>query len=204
MKRIMLTKYGFVRSPEDDFSDDGNYFTCYRVGNVRVSKLVADGDAYISASLDGQLPYDQYRKLSYYQELDRLNGVPADTITEEDIQRLYEACISYEKEYNDALKNVVFPTLEQLKSHAKELNAIYDKNVIEIEQLLKDVAPKLLLTIPDYELKNLKSYYKSLTTQAIGEDYLQRILNTAYSITWLTRDPDTWYYQQCKEILTKY
>ena len=204
MKRIMLTKYGFVRSPEDDFSDDGNYFTCYKVGNVRVSKLVADGDAYISATLDGQLPYDQYSKLSYYRELDRLNGVPASTVTEEDIQRLYEACISYEKEYNDALKNVVFPTLEQLKAHAEKLNAVYVDHIIEIEHLLREVAPQLLLTAPDYEFKNLKSYYKSLTTQKIDEEYLKRILNTAYSISWLTQDPDTWYYQQCKEILAKY
>lgn len=204
MKRIMLTKYGFVRSPEDDFSDDGNYFTCYKVGNVRVSKLVCDGNAYIAARLDGELPYDQYSKLSYYRELDRLNGVPTSTVTEEDIQRLYEACISYEKEYNDALKNVVFPTLEQLKAHAEKLNAVYVDHIIEIEHLLKELAPQLLLTISDYEFKNLKSYYKSLITQKIGEEYLKGILNTAYSISWLTRDPDTWYYQQCKEILAKY
>ena len=58
MKRIELVKYGFIRSPEDDFSDDGNRFTCYRVGKVRVSKLISHGDAFISARIDDYiLPY---------------------------------------------------------------------------------------------------------------------------------------------------
>ena len=53
MKKIMMNKYGFVRWPEEDFSDDGNRFYCYKVGNrVRVSKLVSDGVAYISARVD--------------------------------------------------------------------------------------------------------------------------------------------------------
>ena len=61
MERITMTKYGFIRSKEDDFSDDGNRFTCYRVGKVRISKLVSDGEAYIDAYIDsGMLPYDIY------------------------------------------------------------------------------------------------------------------------------------------------
>ena len=53
MQRINLTKYGFIRDREEDFSDDGNRFQGYRVGKrVRVSKLVADGDAYISATIN--------------------------------------------------------------------------------------------------------------------------------------------------------
>ena len=46
MERINLTKFGFVRSPQDDFSDDGSRFTCYRrpgVEKVRISKLVSGG-----------------------------------------------------------------------------------------------------------------------------------------------------------------
>ena len=39
-----MTKYGFKRWKDGDFSDDGNRFTCYRVGKrVSVSKLVSDG-----------------------------------------------------------------------------------------------------------------------------------------------------------------
>ena len=98
MKRIELTKYGFIRSKEDDFSDDGNRFTCYRVGKVRVSKLVSEGEAYISASIDDYLlPYETYSKLPHYRDLDALNGVSASDITEEDIQKTYD---SFREFYN--------------------------------------------------------------------------------------------------------
>lgn len=38
-KALRLTKYGFKRSKEDNFSDDGNYFYGYRFEGVRVSYL---------------------------------------------------------------------------------------------------------------------------------------------------------------------
>lgn len=69
MTRLNLTKYGFIRFPEEDFSDDGNRFTCYRFSdtNSHISKLVSDGQAYLSAHVNGQLPYEVYSKLPYYQ-----------------------------------------------------------------------------------------------------------------------------------------
>ena len=50
----MMEKYGFQRSAADDFSDDGNRFICYSAfnGQVRVSKLVRDGEAYIAGRID--------------------------------------------------------------------------------------------------------------------------------------------------------
>ena len=64
MKKVMLAKFGFVRWPEEDFSDDGNYFSCYRAGKaVRVSKLVADGQVYLSIDSScgkGTVPYEVY------------------------------------------------------------------------------------------------------------------------------------------------
>ena len=72
MKKIVMTKYGFVRWPEKDFSDDGNRFTCYRVGeSTRVSKLVSDGRAYLSIESScgkGTLPYEHYSTLPHYNK----------------------------------------------------------------------------------------------------------------------------------------
>ena len=54
MKRINMAKYGFIRTPDDDFSDDGNRFTCYQAGeyeNIRISKLVSDGRVYLSSQV---------------------------------------------------------------------------------------------------------------------------------------------------------
>ena len=204
MQRIVLTKYGFVRTPEKDFTDDGNHFTCYRVGKVVVSKLVADGAAYISGYMDGELPYEVYSKLPHYSELDRLNGVPVSAVNEESIQRLYEACISYEKEYGDALSKIVYPTFEELQSHANKLNATYHKLISEIENEVKEKVAKMLLGGSDYDFKHLRDYYSNLTRQIITQDFLVAMLNTSRSISWLTTDVYTWYYQQCKEILAKY
>lgn len=75
-ERINLKRYGFVRAPQEDFTDDGNRFFCYyydpqREGDTRfrLSKLVADGDAYISVHYTA--PGSNRSK--YF---DDLNGVP--------------------------------------------------------------------------------------------------------------------------------
>lgn len=73
-QRLNLAKY-FTRSPEDDFTDDGNRFTCYRYGpngEFRISKLVYNGDAYISARWHS-------KKNRNYKSFDDLNGVPVET-----------------------------------------------------------------------------------------------------------------------------
>ena len=90
MNRINLTKYGFERCPSADFTDDGNRFTCYRAGKgVVVSKLVADGQAYLSASSDcnkGTLPYEIYSQLPHYKDSSwKWNGVSVVTLTEHHI-----------------------------------------------------------------------------------------------------------------------
>ena len=68
MKKIMMAKYGFVKCPEESFSDDGSRFEVYRVGTrVRVTKHVSDGYAYIDGDIrDGFLSYDEYKRLPHY------------------------------------------------------------------------------------------------------------------------------------------
>ena len=127
MERINLTKFGFVRSKEDDFSDDGNRFICYKIGKIRVSKLVSDGRAYIAGSMDdNKLAYEVYSKLPHYNDLYKLNGVDTSSITEEDLQDLYTTCVEYEKEYEAAVKTIVYPTQEEL-----------DEQRLKIENLRK-------------------------------------------------------------------
>ena len=102
MKRINLTKYGFVRWPGEDFSDDGNRFQCYRAGKkVRASKLVSDGQAYLSCSSDVgnyTLPYEVYSKLPHYNAAQwKYNGVSVEDLTEQDLIDWYNACVEFEK-----------------------------------------------------------------------------------------------------------
>ena len=108
MQRINLTKYGFVRWPEKDCSDDGNRFTCYRAGKkVRVSKLVSEGCAYLSIESsvgNGTLPYDVYSKLPHYHEATwAYNGVSVACLTDNSLKAFYNACVAYEKEYEEAV-----------------------------------------------------------------------------------------------------
>lgn len=58
MKRINLAKYGFVRTTEGDFSDDGARFTAYTVGDVRVAKAKYEDWSFINVRpIYGRLPY---------------------------------------------------------------------------------------------------------------------------------------------------
>lgn len=103
MKRINLTKYGFIKSPAEDFSDDGTRFYAYRVGIVMVTKASVKGMTFISARADYLgLNYDVYSKLPHFEDIDKLNGVETDKITDKDLSDLYDACIAYGKEYVNA------------------------------------------------------------------------------------------------------
>lgn len=193
MKRIELTKYGFIRSKEDDFSDDGNRFTCYRVGKVRVSKLVSEGEAYISASIDDYLlPYETYSQLPHYRDLDALNGVSASDITEEDLQKLYEDCISYEKEYDDAYNSIKWPTIDQLRIKAGAYKLAWRECIIKLEEAIKFNSIALITNLSEYYFKEFQRYYKQVLSNAKQfenpQEYAERLFKQARSLDFIERD----------------
>lgn len=82
VKNIPLQKFGFVRAPEEDFTDDGARFTAYWYDpegkgdkTFRLTKTTYDGEAFISVrySLPGT------RTTSF---IDDLNGVSVDEAIE--------------------------------------------------------------------------------------------------------------------------
>lgn len=193
MKRIELAKYGFIRCKEDDFSDDGNRFTCYRVGKVRVSKLVSDGEAYIHASIDDYLlPYETYGQLPHYRDLNALNGVSVSDITEADLQKLYEDCISYEKEYDDAYNSIKWPTETELRVKARAYNMAWKECIIKLEEAIKFNSIALITNLSEYYLKELQRYYKTILSAAKVYDNPQKYAEDRYmnprSIDFMKRD----------------
>jgi hypothetical protein len=111
MKRINLTKYGFTRWPERDFSDDGNRFTCYRAGkNVRVSKCLYNGEVFLSIETcvgNKIIPYAIYSNLPHYREAAwNYNGISVSSLTDEDLKNFYDACVAYEQEYEEAAAKI--------------------------------------------------------------------------------------------------
>jgi hypothetical protein len=173
MKKIMMTKYGFVRSPEDDFSDDGNRFTCYRVGRVRVSKLVADGEAYIDGAgdlMDGKLPYQVYKDLPHYTAISELNGIPVASLTDEMLQKLYDDCVAYEKEYIAEENAIAYPSIAELTERCKMIHAKAMLEATHIEQLMSQKAFALACTLSEYEWKRFQDFVKEVAKRSARYD----------------------------------
>ena len=214
MKQINLVKFGFIRSPEDDFSDDGSRFTCYRVGNMRVSKLLDHRHAYIAGRYEGKqvLEYEEYSKLPHYKVLDHLNGIPADEITEKDLQELYDGCVAFEQEYNEAASKVTFPTVDEIANARRQVRAQRAKELKEVVDRINTNPIRVLEATQSYAGKNLVSYMKSLKQAAnpsgTDEDYAKSILGSAYSRTYVKPAhidyelKSDFYYQQCMEYLS--
>jgi hypothetical protein len=196
MKRIDLTKFGFVRCPEEDFSDDGNRFTCYKAGKgVRVSKLVSHGDVYLSASSDcgrNTLPHEIYSTLPHYNDaLWKYNGVSLAGLTEQDLKDFYDICIAYENEYLEAESTVVYPTLEELTAQHCKVRAKRLEELKEVEALLTKHLSELLLNMSEYSWRTVKSYYTDLYNKVfkyVPGEAAERMLNTAQSLTFCSPD----------------
>lgn len=211
MERVNLSKYGFIRCPEEDFSDDGSRFICYKVGRVRVSKTTYNGDIFLAGRIDSHnLPYDVYSKLPHYSNMDRLNGVSISGLTDEDIKRFYDDCIAYQKEYEEAERNMKYPSFEELKEKANKIKELRQQEVNIIKENLHEIADKFILNASEYEYKNFRTYFKSLLgylTRYDNDNYIKSMLNTASSISFMEGTSElkpNWYYENCLEILKKY
>ena len=210
MKKIMMTNYGFIRWPEQDFADDGSKFYCYRVGErVRVSKCTYKGDAFISAGIDGtKLPYEVYSKLPHYSALDKLNGVSIDSLTDQDLFDLCEACLIYEQEYTEAENTIKMPTLEEIKEQCVEVQAKRLAEFAEVEALLGKHAAKMALKLPAWQWKTIQEYLTNLAAKRATyspELYAPTVLNSARSINFCKPDcaelDDCYYYNHLMSLI---
>lgn len=210
MKRINMTKYGFERWPEQDFTDDGVKFTCYKVGNhVRVSKTTYQGEAFIDGHIElYQLPYETYSKLPHYSSISALNGVMISDLTDEDLVQLYNDCLAYEQEYLDAVANFNYPSREEIEvQYDKSLKAaqaayaeaseLVTKN---LDNIVKDGSNTVIVQIFRY-LEQLRSNISSFEKK----ENIDNILNTAYSVQFCNEEADEtpWQLTYLKELLQR-
>jgi hypothetical protein len=213
MKRINLIKYGFVRWPEQDFSDDGNRFQCYRAGEmVRVSKLVSNGQVYLSIDSgcgDHKLPHRIYSELPHYRAANwDYNGVSVESITDEDIVAFYDACVAYEKEYREAKAATVYPTLEELKEKASEL---YDQMTVDFEaikELFGKHAFAAATKLTNYEwgtCREYLQYFEKELENSVPGTKASYLLGSPYSFDFMEKDyQESYYSKRIKEIFAKY
>lgn len=216
MKRINMTKYGFIRNEREDFSDDGSRFQGYMTlpnSRLRISKHISNGQAYLSSSMNGnKLDYTEYSKLPHYKDATwNYNGVSIDSLTDEDLANFYNACVEYEKEYIEAESKIVFPTIEEIRNQCIRIRKLRKQELDSITTLLNNHGTELLLGLTsDYELRNLRDYYKSLKREAEGFDpdtYPQTIQYSNYGRNFVKENncnlTDDFYYRQLKEIISK-
>lgn len=211
MKRIMMEKYGFVRRPDLDFTDDGSKFTCYSVGKLEVSKCVYRGEAFISAHADrnGKLPFDIYSTLPHYDKLDLLNGINVDSLTDADLIRLYQDCLCYEQEYEAAIAAFVFPTVDELNEKAQQIVRHAEQELLAVTSRIAE-SPDLLLAMyggpTSSKFHRFMDYWKALKNNvamasAAGQ-WNETNSKTAFANTYLKKPiKDSFVYTECMKIL---
>ena len=213
MTRLNLVKYGFIRFPEEDFTDDGNRFTCYRFSdtNSHISKLVSDGQAYLSAHVNGQLPYDIYSKLPHYQRATwDFNGISLSSLTDALLQDFFNACVEYEKEYQAAEASTKYPTECELLAKCIKVQNKLILEMTELEALLGEHAVEAAVKFSKWEWEQLQKYLAYMLQELSkykSDTFILNALGTARSITFLQSKEDTeptYWYKSIKEMFQKY
>jgi hypothetical protein len=212
MKKIMMTKFGFDRWPEEDFSDDGNRFTCYKVGNrVRVSKLVSDGWVYIDGGIRTyDLPYEVYGNLPHYRAIGKLNGIKAEALTEDMLTKLFFDCMEYEREYEAALNSIVYPTENEIRQQCIKVQYKAKLELIDIEHAISGKVVHLAQSLADWEWKTIREYINSIENRIKSYDpdtVAKRMVGTANSVEFCKPNnsnlADSYYYTHIMELINK-
>ena len=212
MKKIMMTKYGFVRWPEQDFTDDGNRFQAYRVGErVRVTKCTFNGEAFIDATIDGtKLSYNVWGSLPHYSATCKLNGVSIDSLTDQDLIDLYEACLAYEREYTDAENNIQLPTLKEIEIQCKKVQTKRQLELIDINGAFSKSAVVIASKLTEWEWKDLRRYLLDIEAHIKNFDpdtSAPKLVGTARSIDFCKPGchelQDSFYYKRIMEMINK-
>lgn len=177
-KVIPLTKFGFVRAPEEDFWDDGAKFTAYwwdpeGKGDKRflLTKSLYDGDAFISVRYT--LPGTRSDKY-----IDDLNGVPvADAI--DGLPDLVEKIKEASEEVGSFKATVLTP--EQIDQFASEVAEKADGKS-SVDALARDILKSHGIEEDKLDSDSSNAYWKAWkkkvqekTTTSLPKEVLQAL-----------------------------
>lgn len=216
MKRINLTKYGFMRAEDLDFNDDGSKFTCYRFmlgSDSHVSKTTYNGEVFLSAHVDGNLTYEVYSKLPNYNAANwKYNGVSIEDLTDEDLINFFNACVNYEKEYRDAEASIQYPTIAELTKQCEKIQAKVLSEAHELEELMWKHGMEAAVKLSKYEWTNLQDCLKQMVGRVNYFNPLtlpQSMYKKSSSLYFVKEDNGdlvnpTYWYKSIKETFEKY
>lgn len=171
---LNFKKYGFIRRPDLDFSDDGNRFRCYEYtnsdGSIIASYLKSDGQVYFSFRLDyvNDLNYTDYSKFKHYADSDKYNGVNESAVDLDDIKRIANDLIAEIKDFKDNVKPV---DEEEWKKYYTNYNNIAKSYYESAKKVLSDFGVENLLNLHEYQIKRIKDYLASLQHYANNSRY---------------------------------
>ena len=214
MTRVNLTKYGFVKSPEDDFVDDGARFVCFRLsdtGRARISKCVSGGQIYLSIRCDGAVPHELYSKLPHYKAATwDYNGIPTATLEEPDLEAFHSACVAYETEYLETENSMTYPTVDELMEMCSAIHDVRTRELQEIEKLLGQKAAEAALKLDKFEWLDLKDCMTALLSRIehfSPETLVPKIVGTGESFDLMRRsydlEPSLWYKKAIRYLTTR-
>lgn len=216
MNRINLTKYGFMRAAELDFNDDGSNFTCYRflVGSdSHVSKTTYNGEVFLSAHVDGNLPYEVYSKLPNYSAANwTYNGISIEDLTDEDLINFFNACVNYEKEYRAAEANIQYPTIGELIEQCKKIQDKVLLEVMQLKSLMGNYGMEAAVKFSKYEWTSLQECLKHMLERVNYFNPLtlpQTMYKKSSSFTFVKENNNdlvspTYWYKSAKELFEKH
>lgn len=169
-ENVTMSSFGFVRSPEEDFSDDGTRFKVYRINEapeMHITYVKSSGEYFISARWEPKdidnnkyLTYDEESKLPHYKSLYALNGVSE--ISKEDLQNFYNNCIEFAKEYKEALNNI-----KEIKDDdiIDKINREYQNCLNQYNELINKIKSVDLLdndNVSDYDVREIRDYLRDM------------------------------------------
>lgn len=190
---VNLRRYGWVASPEENFSDDGAYFTAYRYypngynpeekSNFRLTRTNYNGDTYISI---------QYRNpfTGRTVYIDDLNGVSRQTAVDKFPEVMEKVKALYDREKSDDRTGVTELSDEQRKSIEDKVymvlstvddigvdrayDAVMRKMGIDKESVPASVekeiinnAQKRVKDEETYDIEDIKNYTRAYFKQAL-------------------------------------
>lgn len=154
------------------------------------------------------MSYEEYSTLPYYEAINRLKGVSKASLTDNDLKTFYDNCIAYEKEYNDAVNKVVYPTMEEMREKCDELTKDLENQYQEACQVIKDHIIDLLENpkTGTYTLATLQDRLNALNYNAMHrwnkDIYPPQFYKTAVSLEFVKKKPEqSRYLKEIKEIL---
>lgn len=200
---------GIVRAPELDFSDDGNRFRGYKVGEMPITYLKDRGQVYLSIRPDylTGLNYREYSKLPSYPDADKYNGVDENKV---DLKDVVEIATKLYNEYQEAVNNLQDVSDDDFKAIT---DTYYEKAKREFEEAknkIESLGVENLLNLSEYKIKDLKNYLERLR-DFIKEWSWERQQNTDQSTRRhrmtdedkAYRQKTSWYLEQINEIVDK-